>query len=119
MGSKAGYGGPADRLAAYETLVGRFAGVERKGAANPYTSRNGWMTSFLDVDGVLSLRLSPDDRAEFADTYETQTSVQYGKPMQEFLVVPDDLLEDVDELAPWFQRSLDWVATLKPKATRR
>jgi hypothetical protein len=40
--TKATYPGPVDRLAAYEALVARFDGVDRKGAANPYTSLNGW-----------------------------------------------------------------------------
>jgi hypothetical protein len=38
--ARAEYSGPADRLDAYEELVGSFPDVERKGAANPYTSRN-------------------------------------------------------------------------------
>jgi hypothetical protein len=39
--------------------------------------------------------------------------------MKDFLVVPDRLLGDLDALAPWYQRSLDWIATLKPKKTTR
>ncbi len=39
--------------------------------------------------------------------------------MTEFVVVPDDLLRDLDQLTPWFQRSYDWVGTLKPKPTKR
>ena len=40
--AKAKYQGPADRLALYDALVASVDGVERKGAANPYTSRNGY-----------------------------------------------------------------------------
>lgn len=118
--AKKGYAGPAERLEAYEALVARFAGVDRKGAANPYTSRNGWMTSFLDAEGSVSLRLSPDDRERFVAAHPTSgTPVQYGKQMPDFLVVPDELLDDPDALEPWFARSLDWVSTLKPKKTTR
>ena len=48
--AKAKYQGPADRLALYEELVASVDGVDRKGAANPYTSRHGYMTSFIDKE---------------------------------------------------------------------
>ncbi|CAN5834102.1 hypothetical protein BH23ACT10_BH23ACT10_27070 [soil metagenome] len=38
--------------------------------------------------------------------------------MKEFIVVPDDLLERTDELAVWFERSHDWIGTLKPTKRR-
>ena len=33
--------------------------------------------------------------------------------------VPDALFLDTDAIAPWFAASLDWIATLKPKPTKR
>ena len=113
--AKAKYAGPADKLALYEALVASVEGVERKGAANPYTSRNGYMTSFIDRAGEVSLRLAKPDQAEFIETYDTRVPVQYGKNMPDFAVVPDDLLEDLDALRPWFVRSWDFVGTLDPK----
>ncbi len=113
--AKATYQGPADRLQLYEALVTSVEGVERKGAANPYTSRNGYMTSFIDKAGEVSLRLSKADQAEFIETYDTRVPVQYGKNMPDFAVVPDDLLERQDELRPWFVRSWEFVGTLDPK----
>ena len=113
--AKARYQGPPDRLALYESLVASVEGVERKGAANPYTSRNGYMTSFIDKAGEVSLRLSKDDQAEFIDSYDSRIPVQYGKDMPDFAVVPDALLEQPDELRPWFVRSWEFVGTLEPK----
>ena len=49
-------------LAAYEQLVASVPGLERKGAAMPYTSVNGNMFSFLDKAGALSLRLPDHER---------------------------------------------------------
>lgn len=112
------YKGPSERLARYEELVATQPEVERKGAANPYTSRNGWMFSFLDADGEVSIRLSDDDRSEFMSTYDSRISVQYGREMKEFVVVPDDLLDDLDTLSGWFARSYEWVGTLKPKPSK-
>ena len=113
--AKAKYQGPADRLALYEALVASVEGVERKGAANPYTSRNERMTSFIDKEGEVSIRLDKADREAFIERYGSRISVQYGKNMPEFVVVPDSLLERPDEIRPWFVRSWEWVGTLGPK----
>ena len=113
--AKAKYQGPADRLALYEALVASVEGVERKGAANPYTSRNGYMTSFIDKEGEVSLRLSGADQTEFIERYDSRIPVQYGKNMPDFAVVPADLLERADELRPWFVRSWAFVGSLDPK----
>ena len=113
--AKNSYTGPADRLALYEDLVTSVDGVERKGAANPYTSRNGYMTSFIDKEGEVSIRLDKPDRVAFIEQYDSRLSTQYGKQMKEFVVVPDGLLERQDELRPWFARSWEWVGTLAPK----
>jgi hypothetical protein len=113
--AKATYEGPADRLALYEELVASVEGIERKGAANPYTSRNGHMTSFIDRDGDVSIRLGKADRERFIADYGSRIAMQYGREMKEFAVVPDDLLRRQDELRPWFVRSWEWVGTLEPK----
>ena len=39
--------------------------------------------------------------------------------MQEYVVVPDKLLKKTSELKKHFQKSLDYVAGLKPKATKK
>ena len=111
--------GPPDRLALYQQLVEATPDVERKGATMPYTSRNGHMFSFMDGSGVLSVRLPPDAREEFLSRYETTLAVQHGRTMEEYVVVPDDLLDRTDELQPWLARAHDWIGTLKPKATSR
>lgn len=112
------YQGPPDELERYEALAGSVDGVERKGAANPYTSRNGHMTSFIDKEGEVSIRLGQDDREVFLERYETELSVQYGAVMKEFVVMPADLV-DSEEGREWFGRSWEWVGTLKPKATKK
>lgn len=111
------YAGPSEALARYESLVAGFPDVERRGTSTPYTSLNGHMFSFLDPSGALSLRLSPGDRREFLETYESTLSEQHGRVMKDFVLVPAALLGDVDELSPWLARSHQWTATLRPKPT--
>ena len=77
------------------------------------------MFSFLDATGSMAIRLSPEAREEFLDTYETTLVEQHGHLMKDFVVVPETLLENTAELSTWFDRSHDYIGTLKPKPTKR
>jgi hypothetical protein len=112
--------GPAylEALARYERLVATAPGVKRKGAANPYTAVNGNMSSYLHPRGAVALRLPPEGREAFLARFGTTLFEAYGVVQKEYVTVPDDLLGDTDALAPYFRSSLDYVASLKPKAAR-
>lgn len=109
----------AASLEAYERLVATNPDIERKGAAMPYTSLNGHMFSFLAKDGKVSLRLPSESRDAFMKKYGTELSIQHGTVMKEYVVVPDALLRNTEELAPYFDESVRYVGTLKPKPTRK
>jgi hypothetical protein len=106
-------------LAAYDRLIATRPGVARKGAAVPYTSLNGHMTSYLTEAGSLVLRLPPGERARFLERYDTTLHRAYGLVQKEFVDVPDALLEDTDALRDWFAASLDGIGGLKPKTTTK
>jgi hypothetical protein len=71
--------------------------------------------SLIDKEGEVSIRLDEGDRERFIQQYESRISMQYGRQMKEFVVVPDSLLERPDEIRPWFVRSWEWVGALEPK----
>ena len=106
-------------LERYERLVATIPAVERKGVTLPYTSLNGHMFSFVAEDGTVVLRLGADDRSAFIERYDASLHEAHGTVMREYVSVPDALADDTTSLAPWFERSRDYVAGLKPKATRR
>ena len=110
---------PPERIEAYDRLIATRPEVTRRGASIPYTSLNGHMTSYLADGGSLVLRLSPDDRARFLDEHRTTLHTAYGTVQKEFVDVPDALFADTASIAPWFAASLDWIAGLRPKPTRR
>jgi hypothetical protein len=110
---------PADRIDLYEKLVATIPGVERKGAAMPYTSLNGHMFSFLTGAGKLALRLPSEARAAFLKKYKTTLCEQHGVVLEEYVVVPDALLTRTRELKKFFDLSHTYVASLKPKPTKR
>jgi len=110
---------PPEVLAAYDRVIATADGAGRKGATMPYTSINGNMSSFLSPQGVLALRLSPDDRAEFIVRFETALHVTHGHVMKEYVAVPPYVLDATETLKPWFVASWTYVGGLKPKATTR
>jgi hypothetical protein len=109
----------AEKLACYDRLIAAFPGLERKGDANPYTAVNGNMSSYLHPRGQLALRLPPEARAAFLETYRTGLFEAYGVVQKEYVTVPDDLLANTAALAAHFRASLDWVGAMKPKPTKR
>ncbi len=115
-----GYQGPPEALNLYARVAESSSGDSMlKGAKNPYTARNGHMFSFLDANGMMALRLPDDLREEFLARYDSGPVIQYGSVMRGYVSVPADLLERTDELRDWFDRSYDWIGTLKPKAPKK
>jgi hypothetical protein len=104
-----------DHVALYEQLVATAPGVEREGDTIPYTSVNGHMFSNLTKAGKLALRLPPGQRDAFLVRYKAKLSVEYGVVRKEYVEVPDALLANTSDLAPYFAASYAWVATMKPK----
>jgi hypothetical protein len=104
-----------DKLALYEKLVATNPEVERKGATVPYTSVNGHMFSYLSKTGKLALRLPPEERETFLKKYKTTLCEEYGRVQPEYVVVPDSLLSSTQELEKFFDRSYQYVSSLKPK----
>jgi TfoX/Sxy family transcriptional regulator of competence genes len=117
--SKAADESYAANLALYEKLVATQEGMERKGATMPYTSVNGHMFSFLSKEGKMALRLPKGERENFLEKYDTELSVQYGAVMKEYVVVPDRLLRETEELKKYFELSYGYVSALKPKPTKK
>lgn len=102
----------------YEKLIAEFPEVQRKGKANPYTSLNGHMFSFLDKENKLSLRFSKEVQANFMEKFNTSLSVQHGSVMNGYAIVPQELLENTPLLKEYFSQSLDFIKSLKPKPTK-
>jgi hypothetical protein len=72
----------------YDKLISTNPKIERKGAANPYTSLNGNMFTLLHQSS-LAIRLPEDKREEFLKKYNTTLFKAYGTVMKEYVAVPD------------------------------
>ncbi len=103
----------------YDKLIATHPEIERKGAANPYTSLNGHMFTLLHNSRSLAIRLPEDKRAEFLKKYKTTLFEAYGAVMKEYVAVPDALLTNTKELQKYLELSYEYVKTLKPKPTKK
>ena len=110
---------PADKQALYDKLLATNPKIERKGAANPYTSLNGHMFTYLNPSGTLALRLPDKEREEFLKKYKTTLFEAYGAVMKEYVTVPDSLLKNTRALQKYLELSYSYIKTLKPKSTKK
>ena len=115
MGKKQNSAIPQEKLDAYKKLIESNPKIELKGASIPYTSYNGHMFSYFEKDGSFGLRLPEKVREEFLTKYKTTLFVSYGIVKKEFVLVPDKLLKNTEELKPYFDLSFKYVKTLKAK----
>lgn len=102
-----------------DKLIATHPEIERKSAANPYTSLNGHMFTLLHGSRSLAIRLPEDKREEFLKKYKTSLFEAYGAIMKEYVAVPDALLKNTKEPQKHLELSYEYVKTLKPKATKK
>jgi TfoX/Sxy family transcriptional regulator of competence genes len=107
------------KVTQYDKLIATNPKIERKGAANPYTSVNGHMFTLLHQSETLAIRLPKGEREEFLKKYKTTLFKAYGAVMEEYVTVPDRLLENTKELRKYLESSYEYVKTLRPKPTRK
>jgi hypothetical protein len=119
MKTKSGELSHAEKTALYEKLIATHPKVEKKGAANSYTSLNGHMFSLLRPAGEMALRLPTDEREKFLKKYKTKLYEAYGSVMPEYVSVPDVVLQKTAEMKKYLAISYEYVSGLKPKTTKK
>ena len=55
------------------------------------------------------------EREAFIKEHDSKLAENYGTVMKEYVEVPDDMLNDLDGLAPYLGLSYEYAQTLKPK----
>jgi hypothetical protein len=110
---------PNKKVELYDALIRTNPKLERKGAANPYTSLNGNMFTLLHQSQTLAIRLAEPARAEFLKKYKTKLFEAYGVVMKEYVTVPDSLLKNTKELQKYLELSYEYAKALRPKTTKK
>jgi hypothetical protein len=110
---------PQDKLDLYDKLIATNPDIERKGVTMPYTSINGHMFTYLSKTGSLGIRLPKEEREAFLEKYNTTLYESHGAIMKEYVTVPDDLLENTEELRQYLEMSFAYTKSLKPKKSKK
>ncbi len=104
-----------EKLAIYDKLVDKCTRFERKGKTMPYTSSNGYMFSLLNKDGELGIRFSKEVQEKYIKKFNTNIYKSYGAVMRGYILIPDSMQADLDNLANYLNESFDYVMSLDPK----
>ena len=80
------------------------------GGAGYYADGKIFAAWFGNKDSRFSLKLSEEDAEELLQLPDTQRGM-----MGSYIEVPASWLHDVDKLAPWVEKSLDFIASLPAK----
>ncbi len=104
-----------EKLKIYDDLVSRCSEFERKGKTVPYTSANGYMFSILNKEGELGIRFSREVQKKYMEDWNSTFFKSHGATMQGYVLVPDEMFDDLDALASYLKESYDFVMNLEPK----
>ena len=103
------------KLLLFDELISKCPRFERKGKSMPYTSANGYMFSLLNKAGEIGIRFSKDVQEKYMEEFNTTIYKSYGAVMKGYILIPEKMLDDLDNVAKYLNESYDYVMTLEPK----
>lgn len=104
-----------EKLALYDQVIARNPNFDRKGKGMPFTSANGHMFSQLNKAGEIGFRFSQKDAEQFMEEHQTTVFKSYGAVMKGYVLIPEAMLDDIDLMASYLQKSYEYVMSLDPK----
>lgn len=108
-----------ERLAFYDKLIATHPDIERKGKTMAYTSANGYMFSQLNKAGEIGIRLSKESGKKFMEKHQTTVFKSYGAVMRNYVLVPEQLFDDLELLSSYLDESYRYVLSLPPKTSKK
>ena len=104
-----------EKLKRYDELISKCPRFERKGKTMPYTSANGHMFSLLNKAGEIGIRFSKEVQKKYIEEFDSSRFKSYNSIMHGYVLVPERMLEDLDNVAQYLDESYDYVMSLEPK----
>ena len=108
---------PQPLIDLFDKSVPSGSGISRrKMFGYPAAFANGNLFIGLHQDDFI-MRLSEQDRARFSAEFGERTfEPMKGRPMREYVRLPEALMADADKRAAWIKRSLGYAEAIAPKA---
>ncbi|MEO0790172.1 MAG: hypothetical protein AAFY36_16015 [Bacteroidota bacterium] len=104
-----------ENLKRYDQLVSKCPRFDRKGKTMPYTSANGHMFSLLNKAGELGIRFSKEQQHKYIAEWSSDIFKSYNSIMRGYVMIPEEMFQDLDQLAIYLNESYDYVMSLDPK----
>ena len=104
-----------EKLKIYDELVAKCERFERKGKTMPYTSANGYMFSLYNKACEIGIRFSKEVQKKYIGEYNTTIYKSYNAVMQGYILITEEMLEDLNNVARLLDESYDYVMSLEPK----
>ncbi len=103
-----------EKLKVYDQLIA-LTPYERKGKTMPYTSANGYMFTLFNKACEIGIRLPKESQAAFKEKYNSTIYKSYGAVMKDYVLVPEEMWDDLELVAKYVVESYEFVMSLKPK----
>ena len=104
-----------EKLKVYDQLVAKCDRFERKGKTMPYTSANGYMFSLFNKAGEIGIRFSKEIQQKYIEEFNSTIYTSYNAVMKGYVLIPDEMLKDLDNVAKYLNESYDYAMSLEPK----
>ncbi len=104
-----------EKLKIYDDLIAKCSRFERKGKSMVYTSANGHMFSTLNKAGEIGIRFSKEVQSKYLNEFDTTLFKSYNSVMQGYILIPEKMLTDLDNITKYLDESYDYVMTLETK----
>ncbi|MEQ8360220.1 MAG: hypothetical protein RH860_12080 [Cytophagales bacterium] len=104
-----------EQLKIYEKIIAKCPRFKRKGKSSPYTSANGHMFSQLNKEGEIGIRFSKDVQKKYMEEWNSSHFKSYNSIMHGYVLVPQEMLKDINRVAKYLDESYDYVMSLDPK----
>ena len=96
-------------------VIAKCPRFELKGKTVPYTSANGHMFSQLNKAGQLGIRFSKEVQEKHIIDLNTTHFKSYGAVLKGYVLMPESMWDEPDNLVSYFNEGFDYVMSLKGK----
>jgi hypothetical protein len=73
------------------------------------------MFSLLNKNGEIGIRFSKEVQKKYIEEFESSLYKSHNAVMQGYVLIPEKMLEDLDNVARYLDESYDYVMSLPPK----